>query len=84
MTLLYSFRRKATHLFLCQAFSHYEALSSVSEGRPSPPQGFCSVQTQARAFPALCRRHVVKAFGSDCLTAVGDVCVRASFMAVEI
>lgn len=79
MTLLSRFLRKTTHLFFTLKLLQ-------SEDRPYPPQGFCSAQTQERLFfSTLCRRHVVKGFGSDCLTAVGGfLCVRASFMAVEI
>lgn len=51
---------------------------------PVLPEGSARCKPKKEFFTALCGRHVVKGFGSDCLTAVGAVCVRASFIAVEI
>ncbi len=83
------FWEKATHLSLSLKLSLslalWSSLCSCSlKTDPVLPQGSAQCKPKEEFFSSLCRRHVVKGFGSDCLTAVGAVCVRASFMAVEI
>lgn len=77
MALPSRFLRKAALAF---SFS-FSALAALSSTR-----ALLAADTRKREkfFSVLYRRHVVKGFGSDYLTAVGAACVRASFMAVEI
>lgn len=51
---------------------------------PSKTGGPAWLEPKKKTFSVLSGGHVVKGLGSERLMAVGAVCVRASFVAVEI
>lgn len=82
MTRLYRFWEKQPVSLSRQSFL-WGSLCSCSL-KTDLSEGSAQCKLQKEFFSALYRRRVVKGFGSDYLTKVGAVCVKASFMAVEI
>lgn len=81
-TMLFWISEKSNRPLCLSLLSLWSSACVLSQTDLSQGSVWC--KTQKVFFSALYRRCVVRGFGSDYLTGMGAVCVRAPFMAVEI